>query len=156
MEQHGQDTVKFDDIKVKQGKIREGWKEGGGGRDRRERSYDLLMILVIQDEIYDMVKPADPLHITLQDLITRYSNGTYTHTYVGTSLSLAVWPTSQLHSLRDVWHKERATKPKFVLRPNHLSNPICTVGIHQVCWSSGCMTDDLTFESQCCSIFALL
>lgn len=28
---------------------------------------------MIQDEIYDMVKPAHPLHITLQDLITRYN-----------------------------------------------------------------------------------
>ena len=25
----------------------------------------------VKDEIFDMVKPADPLHITLQDLINR-------------------------------------------------------------------------------------
>ena len=30
------------------------------------------MLLSVQDEIFDMVKPADPLHLTLQDLITRY------------------------------------------------------------------------------------
>ena len=28
-----------------------------------------------QDEIFDMVKPGDPLRITLQDLISRYAFG---------------------------------------------------------------------------------
>ena len=42
-----------------------------------------------QDEIYDMVKPAQPLHITLQDLITRcvymsiMTRGLYTPTNSG-------------------------------------------------------------------------
>ena len=52
MRQHGQEPVKFEDIK---------------------------------DEIYDMVKPLNPLHITLQDLITRSvynrSLGVYTFSY---------------------------------------------------------------------------
>ena len=32
----------------------------------------LLHVAIMQDEIYDMVKPTNPLQITLQDLITRY------------------------------------------------------------------------------------
>ena len=53
----------------------EGSKRGRGveGRGRGMKKWKGMNIaLVIQDEIYDMVKPADPLHITLQDLITRY------------------------------------------------------------------------------------
>ena len=57
MRQHGQDPVKFEDIKV--------W----------QRAYIMTLGAIIffrvQDEIYDMVKPVNPLRITLQDLITR-------------------------------------------------------------------------------------
>ena len=58
MKSHGHEPVNFGDIKV--------------------HTYTHMHTMVhvhdvLQDEIYDMVKPAHPLHITLQDLITRYT-----------------------------------------------------------------------------------
>ncbi len=35
-----------------------------------------MIIVDAQDEIFDMVKPANPNHITLQDLISRYCSAT--------------------------------------------------------------------------------
>lgn len=57
MRHNGQEPVKFEDIKV---------SVLVAASEVQECSFSL------QDEIYDMVKPAHPLHITLQDLITRY------------------------------------------------------------------------------------
>ena len=55
MKAHGQEPVNFEDIRV-----------------GSETFCVLSIMCIMQDEIYDMVKPAQPLHITLQDLITRY------------------------------------------------------------------------------------
>ena len=58
MKLHGHEPVNFGDIKV----------------HTYTHTHTMVHVHdVLQDEIYDMVKPAHPLHITLQDLITRYT-----------------------------------------------------------------------------------
>ena len=60
------------------------------------------MLLSVQDEIFDMVKPADPLHLTLQDLITRYCTYIHRQLQLYISCSYAMYTTTCWQG-RSVW-----------------------------------------------------
>nr|GEV53842.1 probable serine/threonine-protein phosphatase 2A regulatory subunit B'' subunit TON2 [Tanacetum cinerariifolium] len=67
--------------------VHQKWIEGG--------NYELC-IEDVQDEIWDMVKPADPLRITLSDLLALKQGGTIGKNQEAQAFAQTPWSNSRL------------------------------------------------------------